>query len=436
MAHGHPSRRGLPRAAVLVIVFEFFERFGFYTVLSVLALFLAAAPDRGGMGWSQKSALGFLGVFSALIYVLPAPGGLMADRLLGHRRAVIIGGVLMLAGYTLLATKASDAPLLYAALMLVVLGNALVKSTLAVIFGDCFGDEATARSRGYGLYYMTINLGGAFAGVVAGLLVARFGWWAAFVAAATGMASGLCCFIFAAPRFKAAHSTPRAVAKFATADSRMAVNLGVLGIFAFFQCCLSIGLFQLWGTISLFLDHDVDRRIGRFFIPTPWFTSMDAMALIISAPMLSMFWAMLARRNREPNGLGKLAVSLALVASSFLLLSILAPSGGERPIWCFPAFAITLLAVAEIVAWTTAYDVVYRLAPRVSTAAIMGIYYAATLGIGGYIAGYLGRFALVFGYGRYFLVLGLATLFSALAAIVCSRPLFQLTARQGISLGH
>jgi len=96
----------LPRGAQLAIAFELCERFGFYSMLSLLALFLSADRSDGGFGWDRSPALTLLGIYSGLMYALPVVGGWVADRLLGHRRALIVGGSLMTAGYVLLMSPA------------------------------------------------------------------------------------------------------------------------------------------------------------------------------------------------------------------------------------------------------------------------------------------------------------------------------------------
>src|ERR1700751_2196899 len=191
----------LPRGAQLAIALELCERFGFYSMLSLLALFLSADRSAGGFGWDRTPALTLLGVYSGLMYALPVAGGWVADRLLGHRPALIVGGSMMCVGDVLLmspvllprllealgspgaagrlaaiaaplgtwhvpAGLTSDSARLYlavsaafwGAIVLLIAGKALFKSTLVVVLGDNFEGDDGMRKTAYAYYYTSINV--------------------------------------------------------------------------------------------------------------------------------------------------------------------------------------------------------------------------------------------------------------------------------------
>jgi POT family proton-dependent oligopeptide transporter len=213
-------------------------------------------------------------------------------------------------------------------------------------------------------------------------------------------------------------------------------RLFILAVFAGLLLIYSIGSFQLYGVMSLFIEHDVDRRVGSFNIPTQWFTSVDSAALIIAAPAFAVLWSYLARRGREPDILHKYALALLLGAAGLLLFAAVAwphPAAGA-PGWILPAIGITVQATGEVAAWTASYGLVYRLAPKRWVAAVMGAFYASTLGLGAYLAGMLGRFAQTLGEGRYFLVLGLVTAGAAVVALLIGPSLRSLAAASGAAL--
>src|SRR5215475_13913292 len=210
-----------PPGAQLVIGFEFCERVGFYSMVSLLALFLSATRAAGGFAWQDKPALTVLGVFSGLMYALPVAGGWIADRFLGHRRALTIGGTLMFGAYLLLTATVFvahvsplSAPLglwsipdgvpaalrgTYAAVSAgfwisicsLVAGNSLIKSTLVVALGDSFAGDDSRREPAYAYYYAGMNLGGLVAGVAAGSVAAAYGWAPAFGVSAIAMGVAL-----------------------------------------------------------------------------------------------------------------------------------------------------------------------------------------------------------------------------------------------------
>jgi len=457
-----------PRGAQLVIGFEFCERVGFYSMVSLLALFLSASRAAGGFGWEDKPALTLLGIFSGLMYALPVVGGWIADRLLGHRRALTVGGTLMLSAYLLLTaivfmTRMSpvQAPMglwsipdglpaamshayvlvsagFWISIIALITGNSLIKSTLVVALGDTFAGADTRREPAYAYYYAGINLGGLVAGVAAGSVAAAHGWAPAFGVSAIAMGIALVAYLTFGHRYlnPRAASVQGKSAAAPTDAAGSAVRLFILAVFALLLLVYSIGSFQLWGTMSLFLERSVDRHVNAFEIPTQWFTSIEAAALILAAPVFAALWGALARRKREPDNLVKYALALFLGAAGLLLFANAAwpHAGAIKAGWFLPALGIWIQATGEVAAWTVTYGLVYRLAPQRIVSAVMGAFYAMTLGLGGYLAGQVGTFAEHLGQGRYFLVLGVATAAAGLVALLVRPGLRALAARKSIDL--
>ncbi|HEY0767340.1 MAG TPA: MFS transporter [Steroidobacteraceae bacterium] len=460
-----------PAGARLVIGFEFCERVGFYSMVSLLALFLSADRSSGGFGWGRAAALTLLGVYSGLMYALPVVGGWIADRYLGHRRALTIGGTISLGAYVLLTLMVllahlnpSQAPMgfwhvpdavpsavrdaytmvtvgFWISIGALVAGNALMKSTLVVALGDTFTGQDARRERAYAYYYAGINMGGLVAGLAAGSVAAAYGWAPAFGVSVVAMGIALAAYGI----FGRRHLNPRAPSGAATSATGAArqggepgagARLFILAVFAALLLIYSIGSFQLWGTMSLFLEHSVDRHANSFEIPTQWFTSIEAAALILAAPAFAAFWAWLARRDREPDIVIKYTLALLLGAAGLLLFSIPAwpHAGTAKPGWLLPALGIAVQATGEVAAWTVSYGLVYRLAPQRMVAAVMGAFYAATLGSGGYLAGWLGTFAEPWGQGRFFLALSAATAAAAFVALLIRGGLRALAVANGVDL--
>ena len=471
----------LPLGAQLAIALELCERFGFYSMLSLLALFLSADRSAGGFGWEHTPALTLLGVYSGLMYALPVVGGWVADRLLGHRRALIVGGSMMCLGYVLLMSPALvprvlealgqpgataslaaiTAPLgtwrvppgltaesahlylavsaaFWSAIVLLVAGNSLFKSTLVVVLGDNFEGDDAVRETAYAYYYTAINVGGLIAGFVAGAVAVMYGWAAAFGVSALAVGAALTVYIALSgglQRRRAGAGTAQAATP-AAPERAAGQRLFILAVFAALLLIYSVGSFQLYGVMSLFIEHNIDRRVGSLEIPTEWFTSVDSAALILAAPAFAALWTWLARRGREPDILHKYALALLLGAVGLLLFDAVAwpHPGAPAHGWILPAIGITVLATGEVAAWTASYGLVYRLAPRRWTAAVMGAFYALTLGLGAYLAGWLGRFAQPWGEGRYFLLLSLLNAAAAVVALLIGRPLRNMAAASGAAL--
>src|SRR5215831_3140577 len=324
----HPRPWNLPAGARLVIAFEFCERVGFYAMVSLLALFLSADRSTGGFGWDRDSALTVLGVYSGLMYALPVLGGWVADRLLGHRRALTVGGTLMLGGYVLL--------------------------TIAVLMA-----RVNPASAPLGFWHTPAQLS-AEAAHQYGLVTV--GFWVSISALAAYLALGR---RHLKPREASRALTPEPPGLTSSLEAGSGVRLFILAVFALLLLVYSIGSFQLWGTMSLFLERDVNRHVGLFDIPTQWFTSIESAGLIIAAPTFAALWAWLARRDAEPDILIKYVLALSLGAAGLLLFAAAAwpHSTGTKPGWVLPGLGIAIQAMGEVAAWTVSYGLVYRLAP-------------------------------------------------------------------------
>jgi proton-dependent oligopeptide transporter, POT family len=456
----------LPSGARLVIGYEFCERTGFYSMVSLLALFLCADRSAGGFGWSSEAGLTLLGAYSGLMYATPVAGGWVADRVLGHRLALAIGGALMVGGYVLLvlaalaagrigshvplgffsSAKSAEPALLWvsvdfwAALSALVLGNALIKSTLVVALGDSFSEADARRERAYAYYYAGINLGGLVAGFAAGSISTAYGWPAAFGVSALAMGIAFGAYLALGRKHLQRRTSPpqhTAAAVVIDPDNRGArLRLGILSVFAGLLLIYSIGSFQLWGTMSLFLERGVNRHVGSFEIPTPWFTSIESAALIIAAPLFAALWSQLARWGREPDIVIKYALALSLGAAGLFCFAATAwpHPGTAKPGWFLPGLGIMIQATGEVAAWTVTYGLVYRLAPRRLVAAVMGAFYAATLGLGGYLAGWTGTFAERLGDFRFFLTVASGTAIAAFLAVLIRPSLRTMAASNGVVL--
>jgi POT family proton-dependent oligopeptide transporter len=445
---------GFPRGAWLVIGVEFWERFSFYGMLSILALFLTASPDQGGFGWAASTALAFVGGYSGAMYALPAFGGYLADRVLGRRRAVALGASCMLLGQVLLALPASltaplgswlGAPLaFFLAILCLVTGNALMKSTLVVLCGETLGANDPRREAAYAYYYLGIAVGAMLSGVAVGWVAAHVGWHAGFGVAATGMAVALGSYLLLARRWLGSiGSAPdRPLSRKTANDGSVKVTdmgaearrrIGLLLALAALLCAFSVGWFQLFGSWLLFIEGHVDRSIFSFVIPVPWFTSMNAAVVIGLAPLVAQLWVTLGARNRRVDILQKYAFALGMVCIGHLLMLLSAHSLGAAPIW-MSMVALSLLGVGELVAWTATYGMVSRAAPAGFASVAMGAWYLLTLGLGGYLSGFTGALVDSWGFASTFGFMAGLMGAACVVALLLRTPLSRLAGRAGVSL--
>jgi proton-dependent oligopeptide transporter, POT family len=498
---------GFPKGAWLIIGVEFWERFSFYGMLSILALFLTASPSSGGFGWSAGESLALLGAYTFAMYAFPAVGGYIADRVLGRRRAVAIGATFMLVGQTLLASPVffpemlgwlHGAPLLqalrglgvplgrwvgssavqgaissqgpsldahagvawlkqayaassfgfYGAILCLIVGNALMKSTLVVLCGETMDPADPRREAAFAYYYLGISVGAMLSGFAVGSVAQTLGWHFGFLVAAGGMAIALGFYLALSKRWLGTiglrperarpgrYSAEGAIQARAQAPGEAPRRVALLFVLALLLCSFSIGWFQLFGSWLLFIQGHVDRAAGHFAVPVPWFTSINAAVVIVLAPLVAALWVRLGERNRALDIVQKYTFALATVTVAnglFYLAARHAIAPLQASVW-LPLVSLALIGAGELVAWTGTYGMVSRAAPVGFASVAMGFWYLLTLGLGGYLSGFAGRLVDSFGFATAFLSVAGFTGAVFVLAMVLRAPLARLAARAGVSL--
>jgi proton-dependent oligopeptide transporter, POT family len=201
---GHASEDtaffGHPRGLSTLFFTEMWERFSYYGLRPLLVLFMAAALTEGGFGLERTQASAIVGIYAASVYLASLPGGWIADRLLGLRRAILIGAALISMGHISIGASAfahSKVPF-FLGLLLIVLGTGLLKPNISAIVGDLYPEGGARRDAGFSIFYMGINTGAFLGQIVTGFLGEKYGWHWGFGAAGVGMLIGLATFAFMA----------------------------------------------------------------------------------------------------------------------------------------------------------------------------------------------------------------------------------------------
>lgn len=422
---------------------ELWERFGFYVIQGLLILYLTQGR---GLGDDQSNAI--LSSFTAISYILPIAGGFLADRVLGYRHSVIFGGLLFVIGYAGLALPEGREALswyFYVSLGFIALGNAFFKPNVSSLLGALYKKGDFRRDSGFTLFYVGINLGGLIANISSGLMKEFFGWHLSFAVASVGLVLGVLTFIVGFKAFKGAGKAPEFSSEskrwfyifgiyLATvacigavyelvripglADQLMIwVVLAVLVVVlitAFghqphqrnkmLACLLLIIisivfwalLFQIFFSLTLFNSRLVDRHIFSFTIPTPAFTGLENMGIIIFGPLLSSCWFWLEDRGFNPSTPMKFAIGLFFLVLMFVTLWLsvlfLPQTGLVTPLVILVAYLF--LALGELTLSPVGLSMVTTLSPPKYIGMMMGVWFVA-IGIGGKLAGNIADFAAI-----------------------------------------
>jgi POT family proton-dependent oligopeptide transporter len=442
---------GHPRGLSTLFFTEMWERFSYYGMRALLILFMTAAPAAGGLGFDTGTAGAVYGLYTSMVYLTSLPGGWIADRLIGQRRAVLWGGILIASGHFSMAFPSIST--FYLGLMLIVLGTGLLKGNISVLVGGLYSAGDQRRDAGFSIYYMGINIGAFVAPLVCGFLGQRVSWHAGFAAAGVGMVLGVVQYVLGGAHLGTSGLEPAPAASPAAATTLrkraqlwgggaavllvlLVVSLitGVLSVSpkqvadaalgllfvttvvffgwlffagdwapaerrrlyvigAFF---LAAALFwsefeQAGSTLNLFADRNTRTSIFGFEFPSSWFQSVNAIFIIIFAPAFAWLWLRLG--SREPSSPVKFSFGLIAVGAGFVVMmfAAMASEGGHQvsPNWLLVTYF--LHTVGELCLSPVGLSSMTKLAPVRVAGLMMGVWFLGA-SVGNSIGGRLASF--------------------------------------------
>lgn len=427
-----------PRAIIPIFFTELWERFGYYSIQGLLVLYLITYLD-----FTDAYAFATLGEFLSWIYIAPVFGGWIADRILGYRYSVLIGAILLGAGYALLMT--SGHLLLHLSLAIIIIGNGLLKPNSPSFLGLFYYYDDPRRYPGFTFYFTGINVGGLVAILIANLASRFFGYSGAYAIAAVGMLIAIVVYIYGF-RFYENRGLPIPQQPLRSLWLRALSNrynlflllliliqaihflLHSIHISTLILLLVAVGVFfslfyvqthntknthnkliaimlltstsvvfwalnlQIFFSMILFTDRYVERTFFDFQIPASFFVILEPGFLLILGPLLGNLWQKLSERNKEPNPIIKFALGLITVAIAMGLMAIATytvPSNQLiSPVWLFVFYA--LMTTGAIFITPTGMAMITQLAPTHLTGFMMGVWYMV-IGLGGLLASLLAR---------------------------------------------
>src|SRR5262245_21857674 len=385
---------GHPRGLSTLFFTEMWERFSYYGMRALLLLYMTAAVAAGGLGFEAAQGGAVYGLYTSMVYMACLPGGWIADRFIGARKAVLYGGILIASGHFSMAIPALAT--FYLGLFLIVIGTGLLKGNVSVIVGSLYSKEDKRRDAGFSIFYMGINLGAFIAPLVCGYLGQNVNWHLGFACAGVGMLCGLVQYVAGGKYLGDAGLHP-APAESPAAAARLksqallwggliaaAVVLFGIGTYAgmipvtatqianaagYFLLFLTVGFFawlftsgswtpeerrrlyaiaglffaagifwsifeQAGSTLNLFADRNTRTELLRMPFPSSWFQSENSLFLWMLAPVFAWIAIRLGAVGKEPSSPAKFAWGLVFVAAGFAILIGPAQQGGQvSPMW-------------------------------------------------------------------------------------------------------
>lgn len=394
-----PQKRPHPKGLPVLFSTEMWERFSFYTMRAIFALYMITPKSLGGLGFSGELTATIYGLYVGLVYFTPFLGGIIADRYLGIRKSITLGGIFFIIGHALLAVP--PVPFFFAGLIFLILGNGMFKPNISTMLGNLYREAPERRDDGYNIFYMGINLGAFLSPLVAGFLRNSYGWHYGFGAAAIGMIISMVVFWSfqknvrkgdvppLKERKKALDYEENRKAELAAGDPVVdRKRLGAL-IFIFVIVVFFWMAFEQQGlTLTFWAQQATNTAIAP-----ETFQSVNPMYILLLTFPLVAFWGLLRRIDKEPTTAGKMFFGMLLSVSAFTLMGFAGLSGGDTGhvsvAWLLTAYA--LLTLGELCLSPMGLSLVSKLAPRGKLGMMMGGWFVAS-GVGGYLSGTIGIF--------------------------------------------
>ncbi len=479
MANQDTQFFGHPRGLATLFFTEMWERFSYYGMRALLILFMVAPVASGGLGFDKTKAGAIYGLYTGTVYLACLPGGWIADRILGAKKAVLMGGVLIALGHVCLAL-----PLLntfYFGLLLIVCGTGLLKPNVSALVGSLYDKGDIRRDSGFSIFYMGINTGATIAPIICGYVGQRVNWHYGFGLAALGMMAGVIQFWFGSKQFSEIKPSETVVTestatlrKWLVAALGLVCIAGALHIFGmieitaisisntfgvllvitvvasfggllffgdwtreerqrlgvilvlFLAACIFWSSFEQAGsTLNLFAqEHTATQLLGIDF-PASALQFVQPGALILLAPLLAGIWLKLG--NSGPTTPMKFVMGLAFVGLSFFLMAAaaktLAPGVKASVMWLIGCYV--LHAVGELCLSPVGLSAMTKLAPRNLVGLMMGLWFMAT-SVGNFISGRLAGAYDGMPIAQLFTIVGMVGIGSAIFMLFLTRPIVKM----------
>jgi POT family proton-dependent oligopeptide transporter len=430
---------------------EMWERFSYYGMRSLLVLYmvnhLLLKPDVGAQVLGYNGIKGVLetifgpmaiqpfssqiyGLYTAFVYLTPFFGGMLADRVLGQRKTVVLGGILMAIGHFLMAIES----MFFIALMFLICGNGAFKPNISTQVGGLYPKGDPRRDGAFTIFYMGVNLGAFLSPLVCGTLGQRLGWHYGFAAAGVGMILGLVLYLWGQRYLGEDNLTatrrvggPKVKQPLTSDEKKRVYALIVL-------CALNIvfwGVYEQQGnTMQLWADRNTNWNLLGFEIPSTWYQSFNPLMIFILAPLLNIYWAWQSGRKKEPSSVVKMAIGCFLLGASYVIMILaaqgIAPDQRRSVMWLTGTTLV--LTIGELYLSPIGLSLVTKVAPARIVSMMMGVWYLSSF-FGNYLSGFLGTFWEKMPRDAYFLVLTLLGLSAGAAMWAIGRPLNRIVGK-------
>ena len=392
---------GHPVGLYVLFFTEMWERFSYYGMRAILVLYLVAeaTADNAGLGWSNGDALSLYGTYTMLVYVASIPGGIIADKLIGQRKSVLLGGILLVFGHSVLAVEEMWA--FYTGLGLIIGGVGMLKPNISTMVGGLYKQGDIRRDKGFTIFYIGINVGAFLSSLIVGYVGEVYGWHYGFGLAGIGMALGLIQYVLGQKHLKhvgnflgtSENEEEKAASK--RPLSKIEKDRVVVLFISFLLVIVFWGAFeQAGGLMNIYASEKTNRMLMGWEVPASWFQSLNAMFIIIFGTVVAAYWAKRKLNGLLSTSLFKMILGLIIMGAGFFFMtgaSMQYDDGGSSAMYWL-VLAYLFHTIGELCLSPVALSYITKLSPVKYGSIMMGVYFAMT-GFGNKLAGLLGESA-------------------------------------------
>tara|TARA_B100000787_G_scaffold70010_1_gene51482 strand:+ start:118 stop:1935 length:1818 start_codon:yes stop_codon:yes gene_type:complete len=395
---------GHPVGLYILFFTELWERFSYYGMRALLTLYIATSATAidPGLGWSNKDSIWLYGWYTMLVYVAAIPGGWLADKFLGQKKTVMLGGFLLCIGHLVLAIPGTTA--FFSGLLLIIVGVGGLKPNISTMVGGLYKQGDIRRDSGFTIFYIGINIGAFLSSIIVGLVAFKYGWHYGFGLAGVGMLLGQAVFILGQKYLKHVGNFLGNSVNLADKEAmkkpldKIEKDRVIVLLISFLIVVVFWGAFeQAGGLMNLYTDAKVDRgiNIGSWTeIPAAVFQSLNAGYIIIFGTLIGGFWVWWKKQGKESSSIFKMAIGTIIMGLGYVFMMFaskeasLEAFGKAAMFWVFLAYLFH--TIGELCTSPVSLSFITKLAPVKYASIMMGIYFAAT-GFGNKLAGSIGE---------------------------------------------
>jgi len=390
---------GHPVGLFVLFFTEMWERFSYYGMRAILVLYLVAQStgDNAGLGWTNGEALALYGWYTMLVYVASIPGGWIADKFLGQKKSVLYGGILLVAGHSILAVEQLWA--FYSGLGLIIAGVGMLKPNISTMVGGLYKQGDIRRDKGFTIFYIGINVGAFLSSLIVGYVGEVHGWHYGFGLAGIGMAAGLIQYLAGMKyltqvgNFLGASENKVEKEAMDKPLTKIEKDRVIVLFISFLLVIVFWGAFeQAGGLMNIYASEKTNRMLMGWEVPASWFQSLNAMFIIFLGTSVAGYWASRKLKGKLSTGLFKMIVGLIIMGTGFFFMTAAAGqyenSGASAMYWLVLAYLFH--TIGELCISPVALSYITKLAPIKYASLMMGVYFAMT-GFGNKLAGLLGE---------------------------------------------